>query len=420
MEHDEERQRWMFAEHDERCENGENCVEPMNAKSPKLHRRVGHVAVKYKNFVVVWGGYEDDEQYDNNAYTREPYYHPADEVMLYDCEYEVWHGVRIHGDPPPRLCGATAGVIGDRMLLFGGFMEDRQLGTSNVRTVYELDLNKMAWKQIWADGVPPLACDKLVSWCYEGKFYLFGGFGPWPDDPGYYRDVRLAAHPGAMREDRCWNDQLVRLADGRWEWPETRGDRPTPRAAHAAALVGSRAYIFGGRLGNRLNDFYCLDLETMVWTKLEPSDPAAPVPAARSWHSLTALDDHGRLLLYGGFDALSQPLADPWIWSPSGQRWSPCTWLSEPPIRMWHAATPGEAGEVVLFGGLASSVLLDQPTYASGSVFLRETPKSLIRLCLDVLDANRETSVPLVWFTPSPLADGIIARLTACGSKPVV
>ena len=85
-----------------------------------------------------------------------------------------------------------------------------------------------------------------------------------PDHPGDYPGLRLEPHPG---EGRCWNSQLVRLG-ARWEWPQTSGERPGPRAAHAAALVGSRVYVFGGRMGRRLNDFYCLDLDTMVWTKV--------------------------------------------------------------------------------------------------------------------------------------------------------
>ncbi|KAF0286898.1 Kelch domain-containing protein 2 [Amphibalanus amphitrite] len=201
---------------------------------------------------------KDDEQYDNNAYTREPYYHPADEVMLYDCEYEVWHGVRIHGDPPPRYVGATAKVIGDRMLLFGGFMEDRQLGTSNVRTVYELDLNKMAWKQIWADGVPPLACDKLVSWCYEGNSTCSGG-SALAGRPGYYRTSGWPAHPGAMREDAA--ERPAGATRGRSVGVARDQRRPTHPASRTRAppwsAVGRTSSA--ARLGNRLNDFYCLD-----------------------------------------------------------------------------------------------------------------------------------------------------------------
>ena len=39
--------------------DADNCnVQPLNAINGKIHRRIGHVTVKYKNFIVVWGGYE--------------------------------------------------------------------------------------------------------------------------------------------------------------------------------------------------------------------------------------------------------------------------------------------------------------------------------------------------------------------------
>ena len=38
-------------------------VVPLSPENPKIHRRIGHVVVKYKNFIVVWGGYEVSEYY---------------------------------------------------------------------------------------------------------------------------------------------------------------------------------------------------------------------------------------------------------------------------------------------------------------------------------------------------------------------
>ena len=47
-----------------------------------------------------------------------------------------------------------------------------------------------------------------------------------------------------------------------------QGDVPSPRAAHAAACMKDKVFLFGGRHGDeRLNDLYLMDLQTLFWTR---------------------------------------------------------------------------------------------------------------------------------------------------------
>lgn len=49
-------------------------------------------------------------------------------------------------------------------------------------------------------------------------------------------------------------------------WP-LQGKAPLPRAAHAAAQIDGKVFIFGGRhQENRLNDIHRLDLDAMEWS----------------------------------------------------------------------------------------------------------------------------------------------------------
>ncbi len=69
---------------------------------------------------------------------------------------------------------------------------------------------------------------------------------------------------------RGWNNQLVayNIDANKWEWPETNGQTPSPRAALAGFRCRSRVFIFGGRLQEtRLNDLYVLDLNSMSWSE---------------------------------------------------------------------------------------------------------------------------------------------------------
>ena len=70
---------------------------------------------------------------------------------------------------------------------------------------------------------------------------------------------------------RGWSNQLVayNTSTNAWEWPDTSGPAPSPRAAHSVAIVGDIAYVFGGRhLNTRLNDLYSLNLTTMRYKTL--------------------------------------------------------------------------------------------------------------------------------------------------------
>jgi len=69
---------------------------------------------------------------------------------------------------------------------------------------------------------------------------------------------------------KAWNNQLVAYNPelDRWEWPATLGSPPNPRAAHACDISGSQVFIMGGRvLDVRMEELYCLDMETMTWSE---------------------------------------------------------------------------------------------------------------------------------------------------------
>lgn len=121
---------------------------------------------------------------------------------------------------------------------------------------------------------------------------------------------------------RGWNNQLVayNIDGNKWEWPETNGQTPSPRAALAGFQCRSLVYLFGGRLqGTRLNDLYVLDLKSMSWSEkyiLEFNslvlqllifqkfslNPGKFFPCGRSWHSFTYIGS-SKAILYGGLSA---------------------------------------------------------------------------------------------------------------------
>lgn len=91
---------------------------------------------------------------------------------------------------PRGTSGATACLIDHQMFIFGGYTE-----TGNVNTMYRVNLNplrylrdeqndgevlpQITFEQVCVSNpdVSPMACDKSVSWSYDGRLYIFGGYG---------------------------------------------------------------------------------------------------------------------------------------------------------------------------------------------------------------------------------------------------
>ena len=92
-------------------------------------------------------------------------------------------------------------------------------------------MNTLTWKKLNPTGIRPLRVDKLSSWIFGSKVYLFGGFGPPPepskdDLPNF---VTHAVDPSTLqwggRNIRGWTNQLVvyDISTNAWEWPNVAG-----------------------------------------------------------------------------------------------------------------------------------------------------------------------------------------------------
>ncbi|PSN36875.1 Kelch domain-containing protein 2 [Blattella germanica] len=329
----------------------------------KIYRRSGHVAVMYKNWMIVWGGYVDHEQETPISQITSSY-HNTDELWIYDCSNELWDRTLTKGDIPPRNSGSCGVLHGDMLYIFGGFhgLSDPGAMDGNSNQLYRLDLRTLTWEWLHPTGNQPTPCDKLAGWEYMGKMYFFGGFGPQPEYGAPFEYViDNSTEPSGWA--RGWNNQLVvyNPKTNEWEWPKIRGPAPSPRAAHAADITGSKVFVFGGRLGNtRNNELHCLDLDKLSWSgkvnnavfvtdynhilliavnalhtpinniddirdvhapqdlrvqfqsHLSLTRPFELNPEGRSWHSFTFIRDTCAVV-YGGLNQFNTVLNDCWL-----------------------------------------------------------------------------------------------------------
>ena len=384
--------------------------------------RSGHTAVLYQGQVLVHGGY--GEAYAHQRQWHDVYMDPS-EIWSYNVEVSQWTRLGTRGKyPNSGLSGACACVLKDCMIVYGGF-ED---GAGRTSSVYQLDLVSLKWRNLTEEGVIqgryPSKRDKLVCWVHNNKIIYFGGFGvPPTDENGIVAEFCYEQYPWGPFQGLGWNDHVFvldmsELEKIQWKYPETKGQKPHPRAAHATTKVNNKGFVFGGRSkAKRLNDMYCLDLDKFEWKNVKYNSAA---PCGRSWHCLNKLSNK-RLILYGGLDTNGDPMSDIWLFDIENSTWHQTENVNERlgqyATRMWHTGVGTDNNnEVMIFGGCINSVLSDDSSIHSNLVVIyRSNPLSLEQLCIyRVLDALGELRKKLA-LLPHSIQKRIYLHLHARG-----
>ncbi|CAH3046793.1 unnamed protein product [Porites evermanni] len=357
----------------------------INGRKPE--KRMGHVAVHYDGYLVVWGGYY-----------RELYgvpfivdkMHNSNEVWLYCIETSTWKQIETSGEEPPPMSGSSACVMeGKSMYIFAGHCDG-----GPTSTVFVLDLKTFIWENLTSriQGNPPSPRDKLCCWTHNDLILYFGGYGLAPDPErvdqsnGYFTfDSSGEEHT----DNTGWNSHLFVLDTSSLTWiqPKTKGRPPSPRAAQASAQIANMAYLFGGRyMERRRNDLHSLNMDTLEWSG--SISTMGNVPQGRSWHSLSPVSDK-HLFLYGGYNNDQDVLGDAYILATSTMTWFQLTVPSNPSspmTRNWHTACcTSLPGEVVIFGGKTSFTLFGDDPYLASILIFRFTPPRLNWLCADAI-----------------------------------
>lgn len=107
------------------------------------------------------------------------------------------------------------------------------------------------------------------------------------------------------------------LQDLTWSVAAVTGDVPPPRIGVAMTAVGDTIYVFGGRdaTHKELNELYSFDTLRNEWTLLSSGDAGPP---HRSYHSIAA--DHRRFYVFGGCGVAGR-LNDLWAFDTVDRVW---------------------------------------------------------------------------------------------------
>lgn len=140
-----------------------------------------------------------------------------------------------------------------------------------------------------------------------------------------------------------------------WHQVANQLGAPKARSSHAVAVVGDKAYVFGGEFEPRVpidNTMHVFDLETRSWSIAEAK---GDIPLPRIGVTMAAIDQ--TIYVFGGRDEAHEELNEFYSFNTASGEWK---LLSEgdqsPPHRSYHAMTADAEGKkVYTFGGCGKS-----------------------------------------------------------------
>ncbi|KAJ3432199.1 hypothetical protein M0812_21130 [Anaeramoeba flamelloides] len=169
--------------------------------------RYSHTSVIYDNKLWIFGGYNGQEQ--------------SNEIFYFDFETNTWTDpLEIYGIVPEERAGHTAAVVGNKMLVFGGY--NRTL--NYMSDIFEFDFERKIWNKPNIIGKKPQVRSLHTCVVYQNDLYVFGGY------------------------NYNWLNDLYKLDTSiyRWEKVNGSGERPPGCYGHSAVCYKGCLYFFGG------------------------------------------------------------------------------------------------------------------------------------------------------------------------------
>lgn len=209
----------------------------------------------YKDYLIIFGGTTEDYSFSNECFS-------------FDTKNKIWTNLTKYykGDIPQPTSGHVSVVYRDSLFIHGGIILENY-------KLYEFNLITHIWKKR-KDGPPLLVHSGVV---YKDKIYLFGG-----------------------QENFVPSNRLYEYNFLKDEWKQIlgKGDIPSPRQDHSAAIIGDSMFIFGGEVVNLSlkNDFYEFNLISQIWKRVYLDPECIPTP--RRGHSLIPYKEY--IVIFGG------------------------------------------------------------------------------------------------------------------------
>ncbi|KAF8499857.1 hypothetical protein F5888DRAFT_1921663 [Russula emetica] len=250
--------------------------------------RYGHRAVLISTTLLIWGGVRTDSS-DQNAQTQSS----DDSFYLLNLVSREWTRIVVNGPGPGGRCNHTMTLVGSKLFVFGGRTVRRRLND-----IWVLDLDFLKSDPFWesCEAAPgnekPLPRSGHVSVTNGDRIIVFVSLLVLPSTL-ILIFCRFGGYDGQHDFNDTWSFNILTR---KWTELQCTGSIPSPRAGHAAVLVGDIMYVFGGNAdGINLGDLTALNLSTQRWTAFQDIGPS---PCGRSGHAMAC--DGTRVIVLGG------------------------------------------------------------------------------------------------------------------------
>ncbi len=210
----------------------------------------------------------------------------------------------------------TAARIGRHIYVVGGF-EKASGKTTAIMERYDIEANR--WKRM---RPIPLAVNHATSVAYRGRLYVHGGY------------TERRAKQSAVRRLYQYTPRT-----GRWR---RLPDSPTPRAAHAVAVLGGRLHAAGGaNATGSVASMETYDFARRRWRR-------APSLRGPKRDHTTGVASGGRFYVLGGREGTNNyRVAE--RYDPRRRRWQTLPPMARERAGIASVALPG--GRIAVFGG---------------------------------------------------------------------
>ncbi|KAJ7619469.1 galactose oxidase [Roridomyces roridus] len=252
------------------------------------------------------------------------------DIFCFDTETMQWSRPETMGDMPPPSRAHTATLVDRKIVIYGGGQ-----GSTYYDSVYILDTITRRWTRPVVSGPKPPPRRAHTGVLYHGKIYMFGGGN------------------GMTALNDVWTLDVSNMSKLRWEELQTIGRKPSHRGYHTANLIGNIMIVVGGSDGKDcFNDIWCLNLDTLRWTKL-----IVETPHRRLSHTSTQVGSY--LFIVGGHDG-TRYRPDLLLFNLVSLAFEPRNTLGRAPTARGYHVTLQADSRLFLFGGFNGSTPFDE------------------------------------------------------------